>query len=119
MLAIFSLAALVAGSFLESAIAWLRYLSSIRTRRRRMDTIFPRFILPTITALLPILITLIVASEPPHPFDSSPQMVGVALFFGVVLVAQVARVIVEARRYRARPREVLQDIQTRSPTRLI
>lgn len=129
MLAILALAELFGCSALESVIAWLRYLSHRRVRQPTTELeyrtgsalFFPRFALPLLTAVgLACAIYLAIDEQQRGQFhpESTPGVAGLVLFQSAMLAVQVVRVIAGVRRYRARPREVLQVIQRRTPTPL-
>lgn len=106
MLSIIFLAEGVGCSVALSTVAWLRYLSGVRLSQRLE---MARFVLPIVTAVGLVLQILLAIDEQRrgefHP-ESSPRVAGVDLFLGVVLAGMVGWVVVEVRRYRARPHGV-------------
>ena len=86
-----------------SAIAWLRHFRGAP----RMNYDFGvRYVVPVLTVIMVVLLISLSAHEQQrgefHP-DSSPQTVGMALGLGIVLAALVVWLVVEARRFGARP----------------
>ncbi len=103
MLAIIALAEGVGCSVALSTVAWLQYLSGVRLSERFE---MARFVLPIGTAIWLVFFILFVMNEQQrgefHP-ESSPTVAGLVLFLGIVLAGMVGWVVVEVRRYRARP----------------
>lgn len=103
MPAIVGMAEFIACGLVTTAIAWLRHL---RGAPRTYYDFGIRYVVPVLLLILIVLLISMGVDEHRrgvfHP-DSSPQAVGLAISLGVVLAALAAWLVVEVRRFGARP----------------
>lgn len=103
MAAIVGMAEFISCYLVTSAMAWLRHL---RGAPRMLHDFAIRYVGPALMSIMVVLAIYLGVDEQRrgefHP-DSSPPVVGMALGLGVVLAALVVWLVVEVRRFGARP----------------
>ena|SRR5690242_8299825 len=88
-----------------NAIGCLRHFREVPPSARDRGVRF-RYVVPVLTlacALVFGTMIMLEQQEVAYPEDSNPAFVGMALGLGVALVALVVWLLIEVRRYRARP----------------